>query len=492
MLAKLGKFDKYNNALLMGFIALVIICIFTAIFTNIYLIAGLPVLLLIAYVSFVDFKQVFFLLLACVPFSIEYYLPGGFGTDLPSEPLMIGLTLIYIIYLANNWGKMSGEFIKHPLILMVMLHLGWMIVAMFNSNLMYVSIKFVLAKVWYLVTFLFMAGTIIKNEKTVRQYFWIVYISFQLVIFFTIIKHATLNFSFEEVNESMYPFFRNHVGYSALLALFFPFLWFARKWYKTWSWYWWVLVFAALIFLVAIQLSYTRAAYAAIVMTAGAYFIFKFRLVKIVLAFGLIIVVLGFTALVNQNRYLNFAPDYENTITHFEFKDLMTATYQFEDISTMERVYRWVAAVRMSKDELLTGYGPGNFYNFYKNYTVLSFETYVSDNPEKSGAHNYYLMLLVDQGIPGVLIFILLTCGILIYGENIYHRSKHKGRKRIVMAILLAFTVIFAFSLINDLLETDKIGAFFFVNLAILVNIDLANKRALNGTDTWNDYDLTP
>jgi hypothetical protein len=37
------------------------------------------------------------------------------------------------------------------------------------------------------------------------------------------------------------------------------------------------------------------------------------------------------------------------------------------------------------------------------------------------------------------------------------------------MATTLGFIIIFAMCLINDLIETDKVGPFFFFNMAILV-----------------------
>jgi O-antigen ligase len=143
----------------------------------------------------------------------------------------------------------------------------------------------------------------------------------------------------------------------------------------------------------------------------------------------------------------------------------------------MERVYRWVAAFQMINDRPFFGFGPGNFYNFYKDYTVTSFRTYVSDNPERSGVHNYYLMTLVEQGYFGLIIFIGLVFFVLLYGEQVYHQTQSAERKRIVMTALLTILVILGLQLINDLLETDKIGPFFFFSLAMLVNADIANRK---------------
>ena len=43
------------------------------------------------------------------------------------------------------------------------------------------------------------------------------------------------------------------------------------------------------------------------------------------------------------------------------------------------------------------------------------------------------------------------------------------------MMAILCTVVIDAFLIINDLVETDKIGSFFFIMMAILINMDLKN-----------------
>ena len=227
------------------------------------------------------------------------------------------------------------------------------------------------------------------------------------------------------------------------------------------------------VFLVAIQLSYTRAAYVAVFLAIISYFIVKWRLMKIALIVASIAAVVGLSFLARNNTYLDFAPNYETTIAHTNFDNLIEATYQFEDISTMERVYRWIAGFNMIHSEPLHGFGPGNFYFFYKSFTVQSFETYVSDNPEKSGIHNYFLMLTVEQGIPGLLIFLVLVFYMLIRGEQIYHLATSKEDRWIILTSILSILVILALSIINDLIETDKVGPVFFICAALIVNQDL-------------------
>ena len=106
--------------------------------------------------------------------------------------------------------------------------------------------------------------------------------------------------------------------------------------------------------LIGIYFSYTRAAYVAILLALGAFVVIRLRLMKAALGIAVIAVALFFSHLYTQNNYLQYAPDYNKTITHKDFGNLLEATAKGEDISTMERVYRWVAGFQMIKEEPIT------------------------------------------------------------------------------------------------------------------------------------------
>ena len=174
--------------------------------------------------------------------------------------------------------------------------------------------------------------------------------------------------------------------------------------------------------------------------------------------------------LLHDNKYLDYAPNYQSTVAHYDFDNLMDATTKLEDISTMERVHRWVAGFHMVAERPLTGFGPGSFYPSYMDFTLNKFKTYVSHNPEKSGMHNNYLTVFVEQGIVGFLIMILMMVIPLVYGERYYHLSSDPHDKALIMAATISIALIAAVLIINELLEADKVGPLFFLSLAILVS----------------------
>ncbi|NRB46362.1 MAG: O-antigen ligase family protein [Saprospiraceae bacterium] len=466
------------------FISLCILSLFASIITGEWLLAGAPAFVALFFLTLVDFRKVFYLLLICIPISSEVHLSNGFGTDLPTEPLMVGIMLVYFLYLIRHGKAMDARFFRHPITLLLLLHLGWIACTTLTSASFFISFKYLLAKTWYIITFYFMAGWLLKTEEDFKKLFWLILLPLLFTVVIIVGRHATFGFSFADVNKILTPFQRNHVNYAATLALFSPFVAFALFWNKAFSKRWWFILGAGLFLLFATYTTYTRAAFVAIFMAVGAYFIIQLRLVRYVLMAGLVAAVLAISYLAFNNRYLDLAPNFDTTVTHYEFDNLLEATYKMEDISTMERVYRWVAGFQMSNEKPWLGYGPGNFTTFYRSYTITSFQTYVSNNPDNSGVHSYFLMTLIEQGIIGLLIFVLLTFAFLIYGEKVYHQTSHPTRRWIIMTLLLCIVIIDAFLIINDLVETDKVGSFFFMCMAMLVNMDLLNQKEESATLT--------
>ncbi len=437
---------------------------------------ALPAMLALVWLSVLDFRKIYFLMLAFIPLSVEQDLPGGFATDFPSEQFMWLLTLTGSLWFLKNWSLVDARFLRHPITIALLLHLAWMSVCMISSQNTFISLKYWLAKGWYVIVFYFLTAHILNSTRDFKKHLWWFFIPLLVAMLIVLVRHAMIGFSFKEVEYVMGPFFRNHVTYACSLAVFMPFIWFGTYWYKRWSGPWLILVFGILAFIVGINFSYTRAAYVALVAAVGIYWVIRLKFLRIALIGSGLIFALGLGFVSRRDNWLLFAPEYEKAVTHARFESLLEATTKLEDISTMERVYRWVAASYMIRERPWTGFGPGTFYTYYKNYTVSSFKTYVSNNPERSGIHNYYLMMAVEQGLPGLLFFLIFSIITMLNGQRIFHQTRNISRRRTLIAAVLCFTLVDMLMLMNDLVETDKIGSLFFMCAALVVNIDLLNR----------------
>jgi len=424
-----------------------------------------------------DYRILYILFLLTIPFSVEIYLPNGLGTDLPSEPIMLAITGIAILLFFNRIKDIDYSYLYHPISILLLLHICWIGITAIGADYPIVSMKYWLAKIWYVVPFFFMPFKLIKSHKESKKAIYLLLIPLMAAVIWVLIRHAGYNFSFRTSNTVVYPIFRNHVSYAAILVMFLPYVYALRTLDIKITTRKIALSLCVLILIIGIYFSYTRAAQASIIIAIAAYWMVTWKLTKPAVIAGVIGLFVSVGYLINDKKYMDYAPDFQNTVSHFNYDNLLAATYKLEDISTMERVHRWVAGGRMLSDRPWFGFGPANFYNTYRDYTLNEFKTYVSNNPEKSGIHNYYLMIAVEQGIFGLFIFLALLITALIRGEALYHRMRDEKAKTIVMGALISIIVSCAILLINDMLEADKVGPIFFFSLSVLVAYDILDGK---------------
>jgi O-antigen ligase len=435
---------------------------------------ALPALLLVVFFTILNYKGLYFVLMAMLPCSIEYYFPNGLATDLPTEPLMAGLMMVTIALILFKKNVLPKGFMSHPLILLLLLHLFWIFICALNSEIPVYSFKIFLAKLWYFIPFTLLTAIVMRSRSDIKLWFWLIFTPLTILIIVTVLRHGIIyHFAFQEINKCVTPYFRNHVNYAAMMSIFFPFILWAASWYKKNSFTHKMLLVCIVIYIGAVYLSYTRTAMLAIIGMIPFYYMVKWRYTKMAMAGLILFVTLGLSWLFYDNNYLRFAPNFQETIYHDDFSSHLSSTFEGKDVSSMERIYRWVAGARMAHDRPYMGVGSGNFYNFYQQYTVTDFETYISDNEERSTVHNYYLLMLAEQGWIGMIIFMILTLAIFLYGEYVYFKMKTRENKRAIMILLLVMFSIIINLLLSDLLESDKVGPFFFMGIAMIALFDL-------------------
>ena len=131
----------------------------------------------------------------------------------------------------------------------------------------------------------------------------------------------------------------------------------------------------------------------------------------------------------------------------------------------------------MVNEELLKGYGPNTFSLHYKEYTVDAFKTWVSNNEEQSSVHNYFLLVSIEQGIPGLLLLCILLFSMFSIAVKGYHTLNDPFDRSLSMLWGVILSMIVTLNLLSDLIETDKIGSIFFITLGILIHLQVKMKE---------------
>lgn len=434
----------------------------------------------------VNWKTAYMLFLFTIPISIDYQISGSLSTSLPDEPLMwVFMFMFPFIFLQDPKVLGRRTWWKDPIVTVITLQFVWMIVAVIFSHELLLSLKFMAAKTWFLISFFVLPYYVFRQKKDFRRAFLLFLVPLVITMVIILIRHAARGFQFYRVEQAIGDLYYNHVDYSAVISIFFPLLLVAVPMTRSYRNPFITITLIGLIifFIPAIYLTFARAAVVAVIFAIGVAIAIRLKLANLIMP-----AMIGFIALViiimaKDNRYINFRPNFEKTYMHKSFSEHIVATFRGEDMSSMERLYRWIAAMRMSQDEPVKGWGPNAFYYYYKPYAVSSFKTYVSRNVERSTTHNYFLYMLVEQGWPAMILYAVLIMVALAQAQKTYYRFKDRFYKNCTLGVAMMVGSGFINNFFSELLETHKVGSLFYISLALLVvlrqkSLDLEKEEA--------------
>jgi len=420
----------------------------------------------------VNWKIAYMLFLFTIPISIDYQITGSLSTSLPDEPLMwVFMFMFPFIFLQDP--KMLGRrtWWKDPIVTVITLQFVWMIVAVIFSHELLLSLKFMAAKTWFLISFFVLPYYVFRQKKDFRRAFLLFLVPLVITMVIIIIRHAARGFQFHRVEQAIGDLYYNHVDYSAVISIFFPLLLVAVPMTRSYRNPFITITLIGLIifFIPAIYLTFARAAVVAVIFAIGVAIAIRLRLANLIMPAMIGFIALVIVIMAKDNRYINFRPNFEKTYMHKSFSEHIVATFRGEDMSSMERLYRWIAAMRMSQDEPVKGWGPNAFYYYYKPYAVSSFKTYVSRNVERSTTHNYFLYMLVEQGWPAMILYTVLIMVAFAQAQKTYYRFKDRFYKNCTLGVAMMVGSGFINNFFSELLETHKVGSLFYISLALLV-----------------------
>lgn len=414
-------------------------------------------------------EWVYWLLLITLPISTEYNFTPSLGLDLPDEPLLIILSVVVIASMLFN----SSPFrfiIESPIFKWIIAILIWMFINLCYASNQWLALKFILAKIWYILPLVVLTALIHLRSSNYRKTALYICIPLSLIVIQTLIRHSFYGFDFVSIKKTMGPFFRNHVNYSAMLVCLFPIgillLQFTQHTRKRN-----IIQLGLMIALLGLFFAYSRGAWLALLIGLVGYFLIKKNILGKAILIGISTIVIGLIVLINNNRFMQFAPEHDETIFHENFSEHLNATIGLKDISNAERFHRWVAGVRMVAEKPWTGFGANSFYNHYQPYTSSVFKTWVSNNPEHSTVHNYYLLLALEQGLPALILFAGFFIYLLLLTQQLYHQFQQNYYRQISLGLGIILMMIASLNFTSDLMETDKIGGLFWLTAGILISL---------------------
>lgn len=435
----------------------------------------LPIAISLVIFFIYKLDYIFFFIVFATPLAIniEDIFPQ-LSLSVPTEPLLAALLIIFLLKLLLRQLP-DPRIFRHPIVVLVILNLLWMAITSFSSQLPVVSFKHLIARLWFVVPMLFMGTAIFSKLKNIKLFYWLYIIAFIIVIINTSINHAEYSFSEKGANWSMSPFFNDHTAYGVMLAFFIPMLagFALSNIYRfpiRWVSFWLLLIFGC-----ALILSYCRAAWFSVGISAVAFLLIVFRIRFRWVALAFLIIVGSFFSY-QQELMDRLAKNKQDSSANY-IEHIESISNVSSDASNLERINRWHSAIRLFLDRPNLGWGPGTYQFVYGTYQQTREKTIIStDLGERGNAHSEYLGPLADSGWPGLLGVLVLFSTIVFYGIKVYQKAVRREVKLLSLFTLLSLITYFAHGFMNNFLDTDKSSIPFWGFTAIITALDLYHK----------------
>lgn len=395
----------------------------------------------------------------------------------PTEPLLLGMLLLFVFKLIQGY-RVDAKIMKHPVTIAILVNLGWIAITACTSTLPVISIKFLLARFWFVIPSYFIATQLFRDPDNMKRFIWLYIIPLTVVIFYTLINHSHYNFEERPANWAVKPFYNDHTAYGAMMAMFIPILIgfiFLKKNSTRIKTITFVLL---IIFLTATVFSYTRAAWVGLAGSVGMLLVLMLkvkRLTLLVTFLSALALFFIFQSLIISKLELN------KQDSSSDFADHVTSITNIStDASNKERINRWNCAIRMFKEKPVFGFGPGTYSFQYAPFQISKEKTIISTNRGDAGnAHSEYLGPLAESGVAGMLTIALIVIVVISTAMRLFYTLADKELKLMTCVILLGLITYFVHGFLNNFLDTDKASVPFWGLIAMLVSIDVYHSGSI-------------
>ena len=463
---------KWFYAILISFMA--IGCLFLA--KEVFWIALIPVLLGVVFLAMFAMDVLLMLIVFCTPLAIN--LEGknfGLALSLPTEPLMAGVMLLFIIKIVFE-GGFDRRVLYHPVSIMIMIYLAWMLLTCFTSTMVVVSLKHFVAKLWFICPFYFLGTQLFRDFRNIRKFIWMYIIPLLIVIAYTIYGHQQHGWTQKAAHIVMWPFYNDHTAYAAAIAMFLPitigFIFDKDTSSRTRL----ISGIVSLIFIIAMVLSYTRAAWISLAVALTVFIIFYFRIRFTVVFIALSTLLILFFSFQTQIM-IKLERNRTQSATDFN-KHLQSISNISTDASNLERINRWHSAMRMFEEKPVFGWGPGTYQFKYAPYQQSKEKTIISTNAGDAGtAHSEYIGPLAESGVLGLVTFALVLVAVIYMAIMLYSYSLDREIKMFSLTVFLGLVTYLVHGALNNFLDTDKASVPFWGFIGILVALDVYHAR---------------
>lgn len=404
----------------------------------------------------------------------------GFEVAVPLEPMLLVAGLLLPFHPAAV-PRLRGA-LRHPAVVVALASLAWMALASTVAADPLVAFKGTLVRTLHLAV-VFLGGLVVLPAGSFPLLVLPLALSFLPFSLLVLARRAASRFDPASTYESARPFFSNRIDLAAPLSILLVVLLVllaARPAIVGWSRAERRLAAGtAGVAAVTLLLLGARAPLPAVVAGLVAFGLLAAPPTRggaaaaALLATGLLLGTAGLVAA--RALLLEPAPSTRSTPAALES---LRRPLGALDESVAERLNRWAAAARMTAERPVAGFGPAHFERSYGPFQDRAETTRTSRFLGDAGnAHSEPFGTMAEQGIPGLLLLLLLGATLAATGW----RASRPGRDAPLRAVAVAATAGLAAAALlempNSLLASDDAAPLLWLLAAVLVAADREGGR---------------
>jgi O-antigen ligase len=386
-----------------------------------------------------------YVLLLSTPFSFRYILPFHAEMQIPSEPLVGILAVVFAMrwlmrLMRSEVDEIRPFPLRYPLLLLVFATF----ISILNSPDLYVSAKGAIRATAYMMLS-FVVYDLVRNDGHLKALFLSAIPSAVMAVIWTsivLIKHIDL-WQWRIAYQGS-PF-TNYSVYGTFLSVFLL-LTLSRLLFDTGDYdrVGWGIIFA--VFAGGMCLCFSRGAWLSVMIAVGALMLYRSegsvpRKFLLILG-GIMLVGVAISAPGVSSALLQRL----TTFTDIRFA------------SNKARLLRWGAALMMFLRHPIIGNGYGGFALLYKGDPSLMGPL----AKYRMGAHSEYLQILSEMGILGFGAWIWLIVEFYRYGLRKLRSAHDRRYTWLFLGIMAAEGTILIHFLVNNLIAADKVAVPFW------------------------------
>jgi len=413
----------------------------------------------------IDKPQIPLLVLACyIPFS--KILVGDFGTNLRALNFTNILTAIALVGWFIRSKKEGLPFWEKSLLnkliylfmflgfLSVLHAFGWV-----GDNAFYIFVEF---KRWVTpVLFFFLAYNIVREKDVCKAVIYTMMFIVCLAGLMAIRDYINFGVNASSLEKARIGGITAQPNQLAAFFVYYIFLYagFILVYYNN-PRIWFLLVPMAIAFR-GIMVTFSRGGYIAFATGGLGISFFRSKVLFIVALSGLVFLVMDPVFLPAGIRY-RMGMTFKSDI--YSASDIEASI----DTSSARRIEAWRGAWAMIKDKPIFGVGYGLFPYFLPRY-----------NP-KAGymdAHNSYFIIAAEQGVPTLIVFLMIVLMLIRYSYYVYRNTDDKFYKAVALGFLGGLTGLLMSNMFGSRLNTLEISGYFWILAGIIMRLYRTNVR---------------